>query len=402
MRNLRIVLCSIVLLSSIAFSQLTQQQIDNFYKKFNSPDRSRIAGLFSKQFLNAVPETKIFSILDMFKEKYGNFERAILKEGTKIEVIYEKATMPGIINFDNEGKVTTFWYGNPSMKEDSYDKIKEELKDIKGTISVCIRKNGKEIFSINKSQPLGVGSTFKLFVLKTLVNSINAGKEKWDKVIHLDPKFKSFPSGMLQSWPDNEPVTLGTLANLMISISDNTATDNLIAYLGRENIEKNAPVSMRPFYMTNEMFRLKLGKDSAGIEQYNKMDLELKRKELDVISHISLDSLDVLKLLNPTHLEIEWLVSTEQLCETIESLEGVKALSINPGLADKDNWYYVGYKGGSEGGVLNYTHLLRNINNSRDFFSISATVNNPDAVVDKEKEFTTIILRLIGLISKEK
>ena len=38
----------------------------------------------------------------------------------------------------------------------------------------------------------------------------------------------SLPSGITQSWPAGSPVTLQTLATLMISISDNTATDTLV------------------------------------------------------------------------------------------------------------------------------------------------------------------------------
>jgi len=401
MRFIHSLLIGLLVLSNLAFSQMTQKQIDEFFTKFNSADRSRITGLFSKHFLDAVPEAQLVKILDLFRDKYGNFERAVHKGGPKIEVLYEKATMPGTINFDDDGKIAGLWFGSPVMKEDSYEKIKEELKALNGIISICIRKNGNEFLSVNKNQSLAVGSTFKLFVLKTLVNNVKSGKMKWDDVARLNSKFKSIPSGMLQNWPDNEPVTLSTLANMMISISDNTATDNLIGLLGSENIEKNSPESMKPFYMTNEIFRLKLGKDSAEINKYNKMDLVNKRKELQTISILPVDSLDASKFVKPIHIEIEWLVSTEELCKVIESLKGVKALSINSGLAEKERWNYVAFKGGSEPGVLNYTHLIQKSKDS-DMYSISATINNPDDNVDKEKEFTTLVLRLIGLISKEK
>src|SRR3546814_1131698 len=38
-------------------------------------------------------------------------------------------------------------------------------------------------------------------------------------------------------WPKDTPVTVQSLANWMISVSDNSATDTLIHLLGRKNIE---------------------------------------------------------------------------------------------------------------------------------------------------------------------
>ena len=48
---------------------------------------------------------------------------------------------------------------------------------------------------------------------------------------------------MAQDWPKGAPVTLHTLATLMISISDNTATDQLIAIVGRDAIAEELRAS---------------------------------------------------------------------------------------------------------------------------------------------------------------
>ncbi|NMB11632.1 MAG: serine hydrolase [Firmicutes bacterium] len=47
-------------------------------------------------------------------------------------------------------------------------------------------------------------------------------------VIELKSDYISLPSGMLQEWPVGSPITLHTLASLMSSISNNTATNALI------------------------------------------------------------------------------------------------------------------------------------------------------------------------------
>ena len=70
-----------------------------------------------------------------------------------------------------------------------------------------------------------------------LREEVEAGRRAWDEVVRLEEAWKSLPSGLLQGWPEGSPLTLHTLAALMISLSDNTATDALIALLGRERLE---------------------------------------------------------------------------------------------------------------------------------------------------------------------
>ncbi|WP_373047449.1 serine hydrolase [Vulgatibacter sp.] len=74
-------------------------------------------------------------------------------------------------------------------------------------------------------------------VVAELVRATEAGERRWDEVVRLAPEAYSLPSVLLQDWPAGAPVTLQTLATLMISRSDNTATDQLVHLLGRERIE---------------------------------------------------------------------------------------------------------------------------------------------------------------------
>jgi len=75
-------------------------------------------------------------------------------------------------------------------------------------------------------------------------------------------------------------------------------------------------------------------------------------------------------------------------------------LRINDGLAVKENWQTVGYKGGSEPGVLNQTYLLKKDEDS-PWYSISVTINNPDKKIDEEK-FNDLIVRLLDLADVDK
>ncbi|MEM1009432.1 MAG: hypothetical protein AAGJ35_10535, partial [Myxococcota bacterium] len=101
--------------------------------------------------------------------------------------------------------------------------------------------------------------------------------------------------------------------------------------------------------------------------------------------------------------QIEWFASTASLCRAMnwirqrsstESLGIVRdLLSINPGLLwDKSDWKYVGYKGGSEPGVLNMTWLVQHKNGR--WYALSVTWNNKDAAFNN-KQMIRLIMPLI-------
>jgi hypothetical protein len=96
--------------------------------------------------------------------------------------------------------------------------------------------------------------------------------------------------------------------------------------------------------------------------------------------------------------QIEWFFTTEELCRLIYELKDRDEISINPGLVLKEKWHIVGYKGGSEPGVLQYTHLLQKNENS-NIYTISVTVNNEKSNLSEDK-ITELTTRLISLVEK--
>lgn len=105
-------------------------------------------------------------------------------------------------------------------------------------------------------------------VLVELRNRIEKQKKlSWDHVVTLNQKLKSLPSGMTQEWPDHSAVTVQTLAALMISISDNTATDAVIHLLGRGSLARYGASPFRPFLTTAETFRLKAKGNEALLDE---------------------------------------------------------------------------------------------------------------------------------------
>lgn len=359
------------------------------------------AKYFSPEFLKAVPDDKLKPLLTELSSKLGEFRSAVRVSEGSYNLIFSKGRMPSKISLNSKKLIAGLWVGNPVLADDDFEKISNDLKTLEGTVSVAVIKNGSEsVFLLNPDVPLGVGSAFKLYVLKALNEKIKEGGCADNTVVELAKKDFSLPTGMLQNWPDKTPLTLRTLANLMISISDNTATDTLIGYLGRDRVEKCTPGRVRPFLKTLEMFKIKWALSDKEREEYLAAGLEEKYKLLERLAGMDKSKIKI-DLSRPILIDrVEWHMTVRELCGVISELKGDPSLSINPGIADSASWHEIGFKGGSETGVLNYTHILQK-KEGGDFYSVSATLNNESAEVQTEK-FTEITARIISLIEDGK
>ena len=145
---------------------------------------------------------------------------------------------------------------------------------------------------------------------------------------------RTLPTGILQNWPAGTPVTLQTLASLMISMSDNTGTDHLLFYLGRQEVEAVAPQTMRPFYATLELFKIKWGSDPVRQQQFVDATLAERRLLLDGMRSVSIES--VRFRATPTLVDsIEWFATTRKLCDVIGAVGFDPVLGTNTGLVDR-------------------------------------------------------------------
>ena len=180
------------------------------------------------------------------------------------------------------------------------DEVIGELKTLPGETSLLVAGLSNDgirpVAGYNTERELAIGSAFKLYILSELVREAGAGQRKWTDVVPLDAKLTSLPSGMLQSWPADAPVTLHTLATMMISISDNTAADELLTPLGRERVEAILPETGHakpalnmPFLSTLEMFKLKGEPTGKAATAYLALDVNGRRAFLADTIAFSLD-----------------------------------------------------------------------------------------------------------------
>ena len=380
------------------------------------------ADAFTKSFLAAVPTTRLEPVFaDMFA-KGGKVVSVKRLSGDRLQGKFELEQEKGERSEVSIGvektaphRIASLWLKPLGVAARSLGELETELRKLPGKVSFAVARLSSRVTtlaSVEPDEPLAIGSSFKLYVLGKLVDDVNQAKRRWSDVVTLRPECRSLPSGSLQTWPEDAPVTLHTLASLMISVSDNTATDNLIATLGRERVERqlevmgNArPSRSTPFLETGDMFRLKWGK-KENAPRWLEGDLPKKRALLAEIEKEPLPDVAGIAASEPTLIsEIEWFASAHDLVRalvwlrdaTVHDQVGRGVLAINNGGMDASAWKWVGFKGGSEPGVLELAWLLQR--KDGEWFSVCCGWNDPKAAVETTK-LAGIALRAIELISK--
>ncbi|MGF1489171.1 MAG: serine hydrolase [Prochloraceae cyanobacterium] len=350
---------------------------------------------FTDIFLKQVPAVQVEQIIATLKQELGAYQE-VQQDGNDFLIIFENGSVTTKISLNDRGKIASLFFETPRLKITSLEAALTELKSLPGEISLLVKEGNSEKISYNSRTPLAVGSSFKLAVLLALKSQIDEGKKSWGDVVKLEPNYKSlFPSGLLENWPEGSLLTIESLAALMISQSDNTATDTLIYLVGKDAIEALSPRN-NPFLTTREFFILKWSNQSKELlDRYRNNNPAKRRDLLSEIAQYSLPEVSDVDLTKPTALDVEWYFSTEELCNLIDRVKDLPLMGINSGLAKAKDWQTVAYKGGSEPGVLNLTTWLKAKNGTT--YCVSATWNNKEAVLE-ESRFMTLYSSILELL----
>ncbi|MGH7729105.1 MAG: serine hydrolase [Vulcanimicrobiaceae bacterium] len=336
-------------------------------------------GWFAPVFLAQVPVERVQTIVAGIVAQLGAFERADPNSDGTFTLRFERGTNQAQIHLDAGGRIDGLFFRPPQLTSLSLDAALAQLAGSPGVVSYIVIENGRVRAAREPQRALAVGSTFKLAILRGLVDRIARGALHWDETATLPASDKSLPSGILQTWPDGAPLTLATLATLMISQSDNTAADVLARVVGPSAL---APYAMgnEPFPTTRELFIVKA--DPVLRAVWRSGDSAARRRVLaqaDARQLPALASIDS----DPADLDIEWHYSVQALCDLIEPLASLPLMAVNPGLALPDDWARVAYKGGSDIGVINLTTALTAKDGRR--ICVSATENNPKDILDDQQ-----------------
>jgi beta-lactamase class A len=357
---------------------------------------------FSPDFFQGVPREKLIEGLKYNTKQLGQIQRVRICKITdpwsgELELIGEDDKRMRVIVKLETGPQSRFnfvLFHPIDRADDTWARLESDLAKLPGKNGVSIWKLTPQIeklFSRNATEPLAVGSSLKLLILSLLCDDIAAGKRKWSDTITLRDEARSLPSGQLQDWPTGSPVTLHTLATLMLSRSDNTAADHLMLTLGREALEEHQkkvnilhPERNRPFLRTNELFKLKLVLTSQQSQSFLQRTPESKRDYLPELAKVPLGTPRMPEV--PQNIDqIEWFFCTEDLARLLDRLrqsplqaEVLPLMAITrPFDIDDFAWKYLGFKGGAEVGVLNLS-LLGQLRSSSEWYAFSFTWNDPE------------------------
>lgn len=346
---------------------------------------------FAPTFLAQVPIAQVQQIIASIKAELRTYQ-GVESEGEDYRIVFERGFVPTKISLNANGQISGLFFQPARLKVGQLSDIVAAFKALPGQVSLLVLEDGTERIAFHAHQPLAVGSTFKLAVLATLIQQIQSGQHSWEEVVSLQGQWKSLPSGVLQTWPDASLLTVQSLAALMISQSDNTATDHLMHLVGREAIEA-VTLRNRPFLSTREAFILKSRKNFDLLQQYRLGDEAARRQLLQTLVQKPLPTADEFTA-EPVALDVEWFFTTTELCNLMAQVKDLPLMSINPGVAQPQHWQQVAYKGGSEAGVLNLTTGLKAKDGKQ--YCVSATWNNT-AILDESRFFTlyTSLLELL-------
>jgi len=343
--------------------------------------------VLSDGFLAAIPAEQFREISRQLTTQFGaaiSVETLDPPKGTRaaLAIRMERTVARGGIAIDPnaDNKVSELLFQNFESTDDSLTQIEADLDALSGEVAWWLGPldgSFPPVISSGADTQMPIGSTFKLYVLATLAREVAEGKRSWSDPVTLS-ELRSFPSGMMQDWPRDAPTTLHTLASLMISISDNTATDVLIDELGRDAVFQtliesghSRPELNDPFLKTREMFLLKGGPEGR-LRTYLGGSAELRRQILDGIEDIEVPAQQIEAAFSgaPVALDVEWFASARDITKLMTYMreradpESFKIMAINPSIPRdlRGKWLYYGYKGGSEPGVLNLSWLLQDKN----------------------------------------
>ena len=128
----------------------------------------------------------------------------------------------------------------PPAKAGLDGRILSALAGFKGGVWIYAKNldTGKD-YSFRGDEPVRTASTIKLPIMAEVFRQISIGKIKWDDELVLTKEKKKGGSGILFEFSDNTKLDLRTAVNLMIVVSDNTAT-NLV-------LDKVSPDSVNEF-----------------------------------------------------------------------------------------------------------------------------------------------------------
>lgn len=376
---------------------------------------------FAPAFKAHIPKAQFDQIGPQLKAQFGAVVKvekvtATSPHAATVELGLEKgiAIVDIVVDPTPPHRVTGLRISRIEPRGDSVAKVAADIRTLPGTAAFGIYALGDGATPVTElagSQPMAIGSAFKLWILAEASRQVNAGMRKWSDVVTLNER--SMPSGITQHWPTGAPVTLHTLATLMISISDNTATDALLHALGRDKVDAMVaqtgvadPAATLPLLTTMELFQLKAPANADLAARWKAAGPDGRRKLLmDNRARLAATKIDPSMFADkPMAPDVEWFASARDEAAVLNWLringgpETLAILTVNPGTASAALFDYIGFKGGSEPGVI-YTNWLVKTKKG-NWYAVTGGWARKDVAVD-ERGFAMLMSRLLTQVAAQ-
>ncbi|MEO0361119.1 MAG: serine hydrolase, partial [Pseudomonadota bacterium] len=278
--------------------------------------------MFAPSFLSAVPFAQIEAIVGGLAAQIGSVD-AVEPTADGFSVAAGPWRMATEIALDADGRIVGLLFQPPVRVDLTVADAAKALEAFGDDVAYLVTRDGEILSERSPDRPLAVGSAFKLGVLAALDAAVARGDAAWDEVATLKARHVSLPSGMLQDFPVGAPLTLHSLATLMISLSDNTATDMLMERVGRRAVADALDLGFA--LTTKEFFHLKADPDAA--RAFAAASPAEKAGLVEAYAEAAPPSFPggTLPHFDPA---IEWSVSPRRLCALIEGVAHLDLLGV--------------------------------------------------------------------------
>ncbi|MCF6226874.1 MAG: class A beta-lactamase-related serine hydrolase [Xanthomonadales bacterium] len=270
------------------------------------------------------------------------------------------------------------------------------------------------VHELNALDSTPIGSSFKLYILAEIADQIRQKKFirkqsyspyrrlTWSRLFDIRPEYKSIPGGPLLFVEDGSRYTLRYLAEQMIQRSDNTATDHLLFLAGRRKVESRLEKTQHhnpslniPLLSTREFAVMKFLWPDEQLQAYEAARVGKRRRLLNEEqrgwTELEAFFTETGEQTQPVRADrVEWFANRYDMCELMSSIHTLgqeqrmrpllEVLTLaDPINFDREDWSYVGFKGGSEMGVQAGNWLLQR-NDGRTFFLSIAFLDTDQAL----------------------
>jgi len=167
----------------------------------------------------------------------------LLRDGETREVLLKfRQAQPGQTKADEKAPPEKGMTGpSASMRREKLEKqIKNLLRDAEGEVGIAVKhiESGQE-FELGGSASYPMASAFKVPVLVEVMAQVKEGKFALDEEVGVLQSDQHLGSGLLSSLTaPGVRLSVRNLINLMMLISDNSATDILLAKVGAANVNR--------------------------------------------------------------------------------------------------------------------------------------------------------------------